>query len=280
MLSITEAPVRVERQSGAIAAVRDHWPEYLMEATLLGVFMISACVFGVLLEHPSSPISQLIENSMLRRVIGGLAMGLTLIGIVYSPWGQRSGAHLNPSVTLTFYSLGKVDRWDALFYIAFQFLGGIGGVVVAELLIGTPLRHDAVNYVVTVPGPDGAGVALLAEVFISLLMMTTVLLVSNLPRLSRFTGLFAGVLLASFITFVAPLSGVSLNPARTFGSALAANEWSGFWVYFVAPPIAMWTAGRLYAWRSGMHAVFCAKLHHHNQQRCIFRCNYGAIHDK
>jgi aquaporin Z len=280
MLSITETRRQVVTPAGAIATALEHWPEYLMEAALLGIFMVSACVFGVLLEHPSSPIPQLIESGFARRVIAGIAMGLTLIGIVYSPWGQRSGAHLNPSVTLTFYSLGKIDRWDAVFYLAFQFLGGIGGVVIAELLIGAPLRHDAVNYVVTVPGPDGAGVALLAEVFISFLMMTTVLLVSNTPKTTRFTGVFAGVLLASFITFVAPISGVSLNPARTFGSAVAANEWSSFWVYLVAPPIAMLAAGRLYAWRSGIHAVFCAKLDHHNQQRCIFRCNYGAIHDK
>ena len=68
-------------------------------------------------------------------------MGLTAIGIFYSPWGQRSGAHMNPAVTLTFLSLGKIAPWDAFFYIVFQFLGGIAGVLVASFLIGPPLQH-------------------------------------------------------------------------------------------------------------------------------------------
>jgi aquaporin Z len=65
--------------------------------------MVSACVFVVLLEHPSSPVYQSFESAaMLRRALIGLAMGLAAIGIIYSPWGQRSGAHMNPAVTLTF----------------------------------------------------------------------------------------------------------------------------------------------------------------------------------
>ena len=163
---------------------------------------------------------------MLRRALMGLAMGLTAIGIIYSPWGQRSGAHMNPAVTLTFLSLGKIAPWDALFYVLFQFLGGIAGVLLASVLIGPPLQHSAVNYVVTAPGPAGPRVAFVAEFVISMLMMSTVLWVSNSRRLSRFTPLFAGTLVATFITFEAPLSGMSMNPARTFGSAFPAGEWT------------------------------------------------------
>ncbi len=278
MLSVTQSPAETGPARDAATALRTHWPEYLIEGGLLGIFMISACVFGVLLEHPSSPLHQLIEDAFTRRAIGGVAMGLTLIGIVYSPWGRRSGAHINPGVTLTFLALGKIARWDALFYVIAHFLGGVAGVLVAELIIGAPLRHDAVNFVATVPGPDGPALALAAEILISILMMTTVLVVSNSKRLNRFTGIFAAVLLASFITTEAPLSGVSLNPARTFGSALPAGEWKAIWLYFIGPPVAMLLAGQLYRLRSGAHAVFCAKLHHHNnKERCIFRCNYGAI---
>src|SRR5689334_13677164 len=95
------------------AALTSHWPEYLMEAAGLGIFMISACVFGVLLEHPMSPIQKSLEDPLIRRLVAGIAMGLTAIGIVYSPWGQRSGAHLNPSFTLSFLALGKIAPWDA-----------------------------------------------------------------------------------------------------------------------------------------------------------------------
>src|SRR5712691_12940037 len=72
------------------AALATHWPEYLMEAAGLGIFMLAACAFGVLLEHPMSPVNEMIENPFVRRVLMGIAMGLTAIGIVYSPWGRRS----------------------------------------------------------------------------------------------------------------------------------------------------------------------------------------------
>src|SRR5437667_11650892 len=99
-----------------IDTLRQHWPEYLMEAAELGLFMISACAFSVLLYHSSSPVAQNIHNDMLRRVLMGTAMGSTAIAIVFSPLGKRSGAHFNPSVTLTFFRLGKIEAWDTAFY--------------------------------------------------------------------------------------------------------------------------------------------------------------------
>ena len=204
-------------------------------------------------------------------------MGLTAIGIIRSPWGQRSGAHMNPAVTLTFLTLGKVAPWDAFFYVLFQFLGGATGVMVASALIGLPLEHSAVNYVVTAPGPAGPQIAFIAEFAISMLLMSTILWVSNSQRLSRHTPLFAGALVATFIAVEAPLSGMSMNPARTFGSAFSANEWTAVWIYFTAPTAAMLFASVIYRFRRGVHAVFCAKLHHCNSQPCIFRCRYGDL---
>ncbi len=83
-----------------------HWPEYLMEAASLGIFMISAGLVTVILEHPASPIWQVIPDPLFRRFVIGVAMGLTAIAIIYSPWGKQSGAHINPAVTLTFFRLG------------------------------------------------------------------------------------------------------------------------------------------------------------------------------
>lgn len=248
-----------------------------MEAGCLALFMISACVFGVLLEHPESGIHQAIPFPVVRRVLMGLAMGITAIGLICSPWGKRSGAHMNPAVSLTFLSLGKISTWDALFYIVFQFAGGIAGVLVSEAVIGPALSDAAVNFVVTVPGPDGPSVAFLAEALISFLMMGTVLVTSNNRVLSRTTPYFAAALLTIFITLEAPYSGMSLNPARTLGSAVVALEWSGLWLYFAAPAIAMLAAGQFYRLCRGSKGVFCAKLHHDNGQRCIFRCRYSSL---
>ena len=110
-----------------------HWPEYLIEAWALGAFMVSAALVTALLEHPSSPVHQLLPNGNARRALIGLAMGLTAIGLIYSPWGQQSGAHMNPATTLTFLRLGKVQPWDAVFYISAQFIGGLCGVLLAKL---------------------------------------------------------------------------------------------------------------------------------------------------
>ncbi len=262
--------------AGALAALRQHWPEYLIEAAGLGLFMVSACLFATLLEHPSSPVRETVTDAMLRRLPMGLAMGLTAMAIVYSPWGQRSGAHLNPALTLTFWRLGKVTTWDAVFYVAAQFVGGIIGVGVAAAALGTGLAHPAVNYAATVPGAGGVGVAFGAEVLMTFVLMTVVLTVSNRPGLNRFTGLFAGALVASYIVLEAPLSGMSLNPARTVGSAAYAQVWTALWVYFTAPLLGMLAAAQLYTTTRGLQTVLCAKLHHENPQPCIFRCNYGA----
>ena len=255
----------------------NHWPEYLIEAAGLGCFMISACLFTVLFYHPLSPVRQALPDPFVRMALTGLAMGLTLISIVYSPWGKRSGAHLNPVVTLTFLRLGKVAPRDALFYVGAQFLGGLAGVLVSALLLGDRIRDSAVNFAVTVPGPAGPGAAFAAEAGISFLMMTMVLISTNTPGVARYTGLFAGALVATYITFESPISGMSMNPARTLASALPAGLFPSLWVYFTAPLLGMLLAADVFVRIKGLRGVHCAKFHHDNSQRCIFRCRYGEM---
>lgn len=262
-----------------MAALRDHWPEYFMEAGELGFFMISAAIFVALLDHPNSPAIHLIPNVSIRRVLTGMAMGLTAIAIIYSPWGKQSGAHFNPSVTLTFWRLGKAAAWDALFYIGAQFAGAVAGVLVAAFLLGDVVRDPAVNYVATLPGKYGTGVAFLAELIISFGLMTVVLTVSNTPRLARFTGLFCGAIVATYISIEAPLSGMSMNPARSFGPAAVAQMWTGLWIYCVAPPLGMLAAAETYVRVKGAGGVGCAKLHHQNSKRCIF-CSHRIASDQ
>jgi aquaporin Z len=262
--------------TGEATPVRGHWPEYLIEGAGLGLFMVSACLFATLLEHPGSPVRQTVMDAMLRRIPMGLAMGLTAVAIVYSPWGQRSGAHLNPALTLTFWRLGRVGGRDAVFYAAAQLGGAIVGVGVAAALLGAGLAHPAVGYAATVPGAAGPRVAFAAEFLMAFVLMTVVLVVSNRPALNRFTGLCAGALVTGYIVIEAPLSGMSLNPARTLGSAVHAQVWTALWVYLTAPLLGMLAAAQLYAAARGVQQVRCAKLHHDNPQRCIFRCNYPA----
>lgn len=202
----------------------------------------------------------------------GLAMGATAVAIIYSPWGQRSGAHMNPAVTLTFFRLQRVERHDAVAYVLAQFAGGIAGIALAGALLRSLVSHPLIHYVVTTPGPGGEAIAFAAEAAMSFGMMLVVLVVSNRPGIARFTGLCAGLLVFAYIALEAPLSGMSLNPARTFGSAILAGDFIGLWIYFTAPPIGMLLAAEVYVRRFGLHRVMCAKLHHPHGPGCIFGC--------
>ena len=267
----------VSQRHQAVLAFAKHWPEYFMEAAELGLFMVSACSFTVLLEHPASPVYQMLPNPLLRMALIGIAMGLTLLGLIHTPWGKRSGAHMNPATTLMFFRLGKVANWDAFFYMAFQFIGGITGVTVSALILGPLLAHPNVNFAATQPGRSGIPAAFAAELVISFLLALTVLTVSNTARLSNFTPYFAATLVATYITFEGPLSGMSINPARTLGSALPAHAFHALWIYFTAPPIGMLLAAELYLRVRAVRAVYCAKYHHNNSTRCIFRCRYAEL---
>lgn len=267
------------RQS-LVRTLRAHWPEYAIEAWALGIFMISAGCFGVLLEASISPLPRAIENADVRRALGGLAMGLTAVVLIYSPWGKRSGAHMNPAVTLAFLRLRHIAPVDAFFYIVAQTIGGALGVLAALAMLGGAFSQPPVAFVATTP-MRGAALAFGAEFLISLLMMTMVLRASNSAQYMKYTGVFAGILVALFISIEAPYSGMSMNPARSLASALPAGQWGGFWIYVLAPICAMQLAAALHVRLRGASSVRCSKLMHTNDQRCI-HCGFQpstAAHD-
>jgi aquaporin Z len=250
-------------------ALRSHWPEYLIEAFGLGAFMVSACLVTALFEYPESPIHRAMPNADVRRVIIGVAMGLTAVAIIYSPWGKRSGAHINPAVTLTFWRLGRVAPWDAVFYVVAQLAGGTLGVLVSYVLFPSAIMHPAVDFAITTPGRAGAVAATIGEGLISFVLMLTVLVVSG-SRFAAYTGVAAGALVATYIGVEAPYSGMSMNPARTAASSIVAHDWTAWWIYVVAPPVAMLLAAEAYVRVVGWAKVACAKLHHTSDVRCIF----------
>jgi aquaporin Z len=280
-LDMTGAPMVLEVEAvgparGLVDALRRHWPEYLMEAAGLGLFMVSAGLCGTLLFYPHSPVVAALPDPMVRQALMGVLMGLTAIAIIYSPWGQQSGAHLNPAVTLTFWRLGKVAPWDAALYVLAQFAGGALGVLVVLALLGHAFADPPVSYIATMPGSGGPLVALLAEAGIALGLMTVILLATNTPRLMALAGVFAGCLVALYITFEAPVSGMSMNPARSLASALPGGLYHALWIYFAGPAAGMLLAVEAYRLIRRSTDVICAKLNHHTHRRCIFHCGYAA----
>lgn len=252
----------------------DHWPEYLIEGVALGLFMLSAALFTLLLEHPASPLHAALASPTTRRVLIGVAMGLTAVALIHSPWGRRSGAHMNPAVTLTFLRLGKVANIDALFYVLAQFAGGLAGVLLAAGVAGAAFTEPPIAFLATRPGPAGVPAAFAAEVAISFGLMLTVLSFNARPALEPFTGLAAGVLVAVWIAVEAPVSGMSMNPARSFASAAPAGLWGDLWLYLSAPLIGMLAAAEVAARWLGRGRLACAKLRHATDQRCI-HCGYA-----
>ena len=227
-----------------------HWRAYLMEAAGLGGFLIGAGLLAIFLEHPDFPVMQshfgTPESAIWRRVPLGILMGAYIAGVIYL-FGEKSGAHINPAATWTFFRLGKINFADACFYTLAQFAGAAAAALLLKAAAGEWFANPLIDFGVTKPQPPHASMsAFVAEFVISFVLMFVMLIVINSETLEKRAALVTGVLIAFYLIFELPFSGMSLNPARSFAAALAANEWEHLWIYFVAPPSAMLLAAEIF----------------------------------
>ena len=255
------------------ASLCRHWPEYLIECWALGCFMIAVGLIVTIFESPRSPLYTLFPIALVRVALLAGAIGLVLTLLIQSPWGKRSGAHMNPAITLAFLRLQKIRPWDALFYVVAQVIGGTLGVMLVARLVGSLFTDPPISYAVTVPGSRGEVVAFLAEMAISSTLMATILTFTTSRRLFRFTGVAIGSLVAFWIIVESPLSGTSMNPARTLASAVAGMMWQHLWIYLVGPTLGMLIAAQVHLDACGRDVPGCAKLLHPPNVRCI-HCGY------
>jgi len=218
----------------------------LTEAALVACFMVFLALMSVLLEYPGSALHHLVPWPWARRALMGLCAGASLACVIYSPWGQRTGAHINPAVTLAMALIRRIRLRTTLWYIGAQLLGAMGGMAVAELLLGPYLAHPQVDHIATAPGSAGLSWAFVGELSFSFALMTLILVLSSRPRWAPYTGLAVAITVAVFTAAAAPLSGMSMNPARTLGPAIFSREWHDTWIYFVAPPLGMLLAAGAY----------------------------------
>jgi aquaporin Z len=225
-------------------ALRHHWPAYLAEAAGLAFFVTCSSLLMLALEHPASPVQQLLvahgASALLRRVPMGIGMGLVLVLITYCPWGRRSGAHINPAVTLAFWQLGRIRGADAIWYGLAQAAGGIGALQFLAQWLAPYYANPRIHFITTQPGPGGPGVAFAAEFGMSGGLMTLLLLTLRSARWRPATGWLAGALLGAYIVWESPYSGMSLNPSRSLAAAVVAHDFAGLWIYLLAPTAAMW----------------------------------------
>ena len=199
MEKVAQVRPRGSKFVSAAEALRVNWPLYLMEGAELGIFMVSACVFDVLIFHPGWALAG--WNPWVQRLLMGASMGATAVLIIKSPWGKKSGAQFNPAITATFYRLGKIGPYDACWYCVAHFIGGAVGVGVARALLGPVLASGWARYVVTVPGVGGVAGAFGAELFMAALLMSVVLATSASERWKGSTTYLMGLLITSYVVF-------------------------------------------------------------------------------
>ncbi len=231
--------------------LRKHGRAYLMEAAGLAGFVLGAGILTVFLEHPDFPImrSRFGTEGMTiwRRVPLGLLMGAYISLVIYL-FGKKSGAHINPATTWAFFRLGKINFADSVFYTLAQFAGAVAAALSLKFALGLWFAHPMINFGATEPKPPHNSVgAFFAEFIISFVLMFVVLVFIGSARLEKYAAPASGVLIALYLIFELPFSGMSLNPARSFAAALAGNKWEYLWIYFVAPPLAMLLAAEIYA---------------------------------
>lgn len=248
-----------------------HWAEYTAElvGTLFNIFVgLSAVVFNF---GQGLPMEHLIPNHSIRLLITGLIYSGSGALFAISPLGKLSGAHINPSVTLAFWVHGKMHRQDVVGYIIAQFLGSILGAILLVLVWGK--YAGSVNNGMTLPG---AGYALwfvfLAEVFMTFLLVLSIFLFVSNHRLMRWTPFMTWLLVAAMVWLGAPISGTSLNSARSIGPALVTGLWRDQWLYCIAPPLgALLAVGMFRQLSTGKRDVLSCKLFHVPHYRNIFK---------
>jgi aquaporin Z len=143
------------------------------------------------------------------------------------------------------------------------------GVLLVWAALGHAFSDPPVEFVVTLPGTAGTGAAFVAEAAMAGGLMLMVVAALASVRLMPLIGLFAGLLVAVYIALLAPLSGMSINPARSFASALADARWESIWLYFSAPVLGMLVAVEGFHLTEIGKRRFCAKLNHDEAYRCI-----------
>jgi aquaporin Z len=258
--------------------MRDHLPEYLSEFFGTAIMMTVGVGAIALLWGDGSPMRAVEMPVGLRRLLTGIlfAAGGTLVAL--SPLGQRSGAHLNPVVTWAFWCRGRVKRADAILYSLAQCLGALAGVGVFVLFGGWFAK--SVQLGLTLPGEGYSPMAaFVAEAVTTFLMMFLILYCVGNARIASRTPYLAGALVALLVFLEAPISGTSLNPARSFAPAFWTQLFQFQWIYWMAPLLGALAAVPIVGlFFPEKDKGGCAKLFHTEHHRCIFsNCGYTRV---
>lgn len=208
---------------------------------LFGVTTVVRWVVG------PSALSEAVPGTRPQLFIIGAVVGALVVGLVLSPLGRRSGAHMNPAISFAMWRFGVIPGAAVAFYTAAQLAGSLLGVLAARCVWGDVAATAPVAYAALRPAPDWSAAGLFAaEAATTGVIVLLVGVFAAVGHLTRFTPYMVGVVVCVAITLLGASTGGSANPARQFGPALAAGQFAYLWVYLLAPMLgaAMGTIAR------------------------------------
>lgn len=252
-----------------------HWREWLSE--LVGTAVLFGVGFSVVaaLLSPRSPISASVAP--IRFLLVGLNFGVLSALLALSPLGRRSGAHLNPAVTLAFWLRGDVHRHDLTGYLVAQFVGALLGTLVFDIALGS--WATSIGHARTSPAPVGAPAGVAIEAGLTATLLVVFVALANM-RTVRWTPTFVAGVLTLVIWVGSPPTGASLNPARSLAPALIERDATHLWVYFAGPAIgAVLAVGAVRLLMPERH-VLSAKLFDDRRYPSTMRCRLPSVPPK
>lgn len=237
-----------------------HWKVWTCECAGTALLLLGGLSAVCLNFGANSPVAQAIPSSSTRLLLTGLLFAGTGSLIAITPFGRLSGAHLNPVITLSFWSQHKVHPHDLAGYIASQLLGGLLGASLVLLLWGETAR--SVRAGATAPGPGVSTLAAIGlEAGMTAVLVLTILLMTSSARTARWTPLALWPVITVLVWQGAPYTGSSLNPARSLGPALLAPLLGPLPVYLLGPLLGGAVAVGAFTLLRDRHTV-TAKLFH------------------
>jgi aquaporin Z len=211
------------------------WRIFVSELVGTALLVLVGLSLVILMFGEGSLIKRVLPSEEWRRLITGFLFGTVGALIALSPVGMRSGAHINPVVTLAFRLMGKLDLRATLGYIVAQLSGAILG---ALPLLAWGSMGRSVAFGATLPGEGFAiQTVLLGEAITTFAMVAGLCVFLGFRHIRPFTPAMFPFLYAVMVYAEAPISGTSTNPARSLGPAIVSGQWAGWWIYWVGPLI-------------------------------------------
>ncbi|HNA56910.1 MAG TPA: aquaporin [Chitinophagales bacterium] len=197
--------------------------------------------FAILFFGTGAAIVDSITGGTVSHVGISVTFGFTVMSMIYV-FGNTSGAHFNPAVTIAFYFSGRFPGKEILPYVIAQFLGAIAG---SGLLLF--LFPDAATRGETVPSGDVLQAFVLECVLTFFLMLTIIHVAHGSKEQGMFAGLAIGSVVLMAALFAGPICGASMNPARSLAPALISGNLQSIWIYLTAPVLG--AVGAVLGWK-------------------------------